>query len=86
MPKRPGWALAWELEVRSGWQPVMDARLAHALLEDPYWEHPGGSQVWLVMAQIARGLLHQVPDWQDPGLAWDYVVNHLGHVSPAEAN
>ena len=44
-PKRPGWNLSWELQVRSHWQPVMDVRQAHELLLDPYWENPGGSQV-----------------------------------------
>jgi hypothetical protein len=77
-PKRPSWSLTWELQVRSHWQPVMDARQAHELLQDPYWENPGGSQVWKHMAGLVRGLLHGAPDWQDPDLAWRYVVNRLG--------
>jgi len=30
------------------------------------------------MAGLGRGLLNDAPDWQDPDLAWQYVVNRLG--------
>ena len=56
-PRRAGWSLEWELNVRASWQTVMDARQAHELLLDPYWEDSSGSQVWKKMAMLARGLL-----------------------------
>lgn len=77
-PKGTGWNLEWEIQVRAGWETVMDARLAHVMLQDPYWEDPNGSQVWKYMAMLARGLLHGSTDWQDPGLTWTCVVDHLG--------
>ena len=76
--KAEHWSYEWELRLRSSWSPVMDMRTAHEMLRDPYWESVNLSYVWVAMAQLARGILHQASDWGDLDRANQYVVNDLG--------
>lgn len=77
-PERPGWSLAWELEVRAAWPPVVDVRVAHEALGDPYWERRSYSQVWKFMARLALGLLHGETGWVSGERVHRYVVERLG--------
>ena len=70
---------AAELRVRSRWQPVMDVRLAHEQLDDPYWERRDYSSVWRVMAQLTLAIALNIQDWRDAGLVHRYVIERLGH-------
>ena len=76
--KADHWSPAWELETRAAWPPVIDMRQAHETLLDPYWDSGKYSQVWLVMAQLARGILQRAADWHDPDKARVYVTESLG--------
>lgn len=76
--KAEHWSYEWELRLRSSWSPVMDMRTAHEMLRDPYWESVKLSYVWVLMAQLARGILHHASDWGDLDRANQYVVNDLG--------
>ena len=79
--KRPGnaeWSPEWELKIRATWPKVIDVRNAHEQLKAPYWNRRNYSQVWKVMAQLARGILQQAPDWMNTDLGHQYVINNLG--------
>jgi hypothetical protein len=76
--RTPHWSVERELEARSRWDPVMDARDACETLEDRYWERRDYSPVWRNAAKISRALVEDAADWQDVDLAHQYVVEQLG--------
>ena len=55
----------------------MDMRQAHETLRDSYWDGREYSPVWLVMAQLVRGILQRAADWNDMGKAQVYVSENL---------
>jgi hypothetical protein len=76
--RAPHWSVERELETRSHWDPVMDARDACETLQDRYWERRDYSPVWRNAAKIARALIEDAADWQDTELAHEYVIDQLG--------
>jgi len=76
--RSPGWSPEWEVDLRSRWQPVMDARQAHRQLKDHYWERRDYSGVWRMAAKLARGILTRAGDWLDTDRAHEYVISELG--------
>jgi hypothetical protein len=76
--KAEHWSYEWELRMRAAWFPEMDMRAAHKMLEDPYWELGEFSYMWVVMAQLAVGILEKASDWGDSDRVNQYVQNALG--------
>lgn len=74
----PDWSPQAELKARTGWAPVMDARMASETIKERYWERRDYSQVWKVMAKLALGVLHRAEDWNSPSRIHEYVVTALG--------
>lgn len=74
----PGWSVQQELNARSQWEAIQDARDAHVKLEDHYWLRRNYSRVWRNAAKLTRALVGHAADWLDTDIAHDYVVSSLG--------
>jgi len=81
--KAEHWSYEWEIRMRASWSPVMDLHAAHEMLKDHYWDSGQCSWVWVVMAQLAPGILHRASDWMDSDQANHYIINELGRSTGA---
>jgi hypothetical protein len=80
-PRRISWSLAWELQVRASWSPVMDMYAAHSSLNNFYQVTLEFPWAWVLIARLTRGILHHAPDWRRFDEANGYILNHLGRAA-----